>query len=305
MSRYQPTKTHTDGLIVIEGRPGDPLIVIAPMEHYRTLLACDCLNRTTGAAYYVESASLSGAPIVYSGETHRPAPVRLRSYRPVALAPSGRIIVITRAGRPLSPDEARALERFGWNQVIASGRAEPANDKDAFGASLGDDGYKALQAFWAKALVWLHPHCSWLAPQLLPPFYLEEPRSSRTPLGQVLTLRRGRLTASVELVEDGFVLLPDSIIRRRVVATASVTASVLREELWAWGALEAVEDPSLWRLTRRVQCRTLSAAFLLVLGYRGGRTDAWMRDSTTLAPSRPAARNNILLFPSWRVEMAR
>jgi hypothetical protein len=35
MSRYQPTKTHTDGLIVIEGRPGDPLIVIAPMEHYR------------------------------------------------------------------------------------------------------------------------------------------------------------------------------------------------------------------------------------------------------------------------------
>jgi len=302
MSAYQPTRTQTNGLIIIEGRPGDPLIVIAPIAHYRSLLACDRLNRTTGAAYYIEVPGALGPPVVYSGGTHRPAPVRLRSYRPAALAPSARIIVIARAGSPLSRREARALERLAWNQVIAGERVAPANDDDAFGASLGHDGYRAMQAFWAKALQWLQPHCPWAGSRILPPFYLDEPVPSA---GQVLTLRRGRLTACVELVEGGCVLLPGSLIRRRVVATASVTASVLREELWAWGALEAVEDPSLWRLTRRVWCPSLSAAFVLVLGYRGGRTGAWMRDSTALAPPRRMTRNNVILFPSWRVEMAR
>jgi hypothetical protein len=186
--------------------------------------------------------------------------------------------------------------------VVAGERADAANCDAPFGASLGQEGYRAMQAFWAKALQWLQPHCSWVGSEILPPFYLDEPVSSA---GQVLTLRRGRLTASVELVEGGCVLLPDSLIRRRVVATASGTASVLREELWAWGALEAVEDPTLWRLTRRVWCPSRSAAFVLVLGYRGGRTDAWMRESTTLAPPRRAGRDNVLLFPSWRVEAAR
>jgi hypothetical protein len=302
MSAYQPTTTHADGLIIIEGGPGDPLIVMAPIAHYRSLLACARLNRTTGAAYYIEVPSLVGLPVVYSGGTHRPAPVRLRSYRPAALAPSARIIVIARADSPLSRREARALERLAWTQVVAGEQAEAANIDPPFGASLGQDGYRAMQAFWAKALQWLQPHCPWAGSQILPPFYLDEPDTSA---GQVLTLRRGRLTASVEVVEGGCILLPGSLIRRRVVATASVTASVLREELWAWGALEAVEDLTLWRLTRRVWCHSLSAAFVLVLGYRGGRTDAWMRDSTTLTRLRRAARDNIILFPSWRVEAAR
>jgi hypothetical protein len=305
MSAYQPTKTHANGLIIIEGRPGDPLIVIAPVEHYRSLLACDRLNKTAGAAYYIEATSPFELPVVYSGGTHRPAPVRLRSHRPAAFAPSSRIIVIARTSSPLSRREARALERLAWTQVVAGERAEAANIDTPFGASLGHNGYRAMQAFWAKALQWLQPHCPWVGSQILPPFYLDEPGSLNSAPSQVLTLRRGRLTAHVALVEGGCVLLPDSLIRRRAVATASVTASVLREELWAWGSLATVEDPTLWRLTHWVWCPSLSAASVLVLGYRGGRTDAWMRESTTLAPARPAARNNILLFPSWRVEMAR
>ncbi len=305
MPAYQPTETSTNGLIVIEGRPGDPLIVIVPMERYQSLLACDCLHNSTGAAYYIEFASRSTTPVVYSGGTHRPAPVRLRSYRPATLVPSSRIIVVTRAGGPLSRPEARALERLAWNQVVAAERVESANSEAAFGASLGHDGYRAMQAFWAKALQWLHPHCSWVGSEILPPFYLDEPGSLGASSSQVLTLRRGRLTASVEMVEGGCILLPDSLIRHRVVPTASVTASVLREELWAWGALEAVEDPSVWRLTRRVWCRNLSAAFLLALGYRGGRTDGWKRDGTTLAQSSRAVQNNVLLFPSWRMEAIR
>jgi hypothetical protein len=301
MSRYQPTEIQTNGLIIIEGRPGEPLIVIAPMEHYRSLLACDRLRGTPGAAYYIEY----GGPRVYSGGTSQPAPVRLSGHHlDAALPRPSRVIVITRVGSPLSPNEVRALERLGWNQVIATGCAEPTNRETAFGASLGHDGYRALQAFWAKALQWLHPHCRWLAPQILPPCYLEKPGPFGSSSGQRLILRRKNLRASLEIAEDGFILLPGSHIRPQVVATASVTPSVLREELWAWGALEPSEDPALWRLIRHVWCASLSAASFLVLGAPGGRTDVWKAEAALRVPDR-RAQGVVVLFRSRRPEAKR
>jgi hypothetical protein len=302
MSRYQPTEVQTNGLIIIEGRPGEPLIVIAPMEHYRSLLACDRLRATPGAAYYIEY----GGPRVYSGGTSLTAPARLYGHHLEAASPRPtRIIVITRVGSPLSPDEVRALERLALSQVIETGRAEPTNFEEAFGASLGHDGYRALQAFWAKALQWLHPHCSWLAPQILPPFYLQKLRPFGSSSGQRLILRRKNLKASLEIAEDGFILLPDSHIRPHVVATASVTPSVLREELWAWGALEPSEDPSLWRLIRHVWCASISAVSLLVLGAPGGRTDVWKKAEAALRIPARRTQGVVVLFRSRSPEAKR
>ncbi|MPR09318.1 hypothetical protein [Microvirga tunisiensis] len=301
MSRYQATEVQTNGLIIIEGRPGEPLIVIAPMEHYRSLLAYDRLRATPGGAYYIEY----GGPRVYSGGTSLPAPARLYGHHLETASPRPtRIIVITRVGSPLSPNEVRALERLALSQVIETGRAEPTNFEEAFGASLGHDGYRALQAFWAKALQWLHPHCPWLAPQILPPFYLEEPDPFGSSSGQRLVLQRKNLKASLLIAKDGFILLPGSHIRPHVVATASVTPSVLREELWAWGALEPSEDPSLWRLIRHVWCASLSAASFLVLGAPGGRTDVWKANAALRVPDR-RAQGVVVLFRSHRPEAKR
>jgi hypothetical protein len=303
MSRYQPTEVQIDGLIIIEGRPGEPLIVIAPMEHYRSLLACDRLRTTPGAAYYIEYGGQSDAPRVYSGGTSLPAPARLYGHHlEAASPPPSRIIVITRMGSPLSPEEVRALERLALTQVIETGHAEPTNFEEAFGASLGHDGYRALQAFWAKALQWLHPYCRWLFPQILPPSYLEKPGSFASSSGQRLILRRKNLIASLEIAEDGFILLPNSHIRPHVVATASVTPSVLREELWAWGALEPSEDPSLWRLIRHVRCASISAVSLLVLGAPGGRTDVWKTAEAARAVPARRAQGVVVLFRARRPE---
>ncbi|WP_046867478.1 hypothetical protein [Microvirga massiliensis] len=294
MSLPRSTATaHSSGVLLLEGEPGLPCIALATGE--------DCLRRIIvlglgPGAYLIEVKPPGKPPRVYAGGSGRGVSQGLRGFRQaLAITVPSRIIAITAAGPALSEAQAAALEQMLWMQVEGTGIADCANHDDAFGRSLGHEGYARLRTFAATAFAWLSPHVPYLAPGLLAPLYLQEACTTFAPGEPVehWRVRRGPVTATVLVGASDWVVQPDSLVRRHVPKSTSDTTRVMREELVAWGVLVPTTDARLWRLTHPVGCQGRTAVHRLVFGVNAGAT--WMRLDGGAEAAGPGA--SILLFP--------